>query len=123
MVDSKRDYEIQQAFSYTKETAYGTPVADIDIDKAMMFLGPDIVDRVPTFDDDKNEYGKMHEFRTRQYLMSWDAKRKVQVKGTVEFLAWLAAFGLGAVTTSQPNLAMNPTVILASIHALVIIGI
>lgn len=111
MPDSARDYEVAWAFSLKKETAYNTAVTDMNLTKAMLFKGPDMIDRSdPAVDTDENEFGLGHEFGTRQNLMKWDAKGKRSVKATAEFLGWVGSFGLGAVVTTQPNVAMNPTV-------------
>ena len=110
MVDSRRDYEVAAIFSFKKETAYNTAVLDASMTKSMMFRGPDVVDRAPTVDTDGDEFGKGHEFETRQNLLAWDAKAKRSCKATAEMLGWVAAFGLGAVVDSQPNLPLNPTV-------------
>lgn len=107
---SQRDFLVKVAYSLKQEGTYGTALADNDISKSILFLGPDMVERVPSFDDNQDEYGKGHPYPTEQYMMAWDVKQKRKFKCSVEALGFLASLALGSVNSVQPNAGTNPTV-------------
>jgi len=109
---SQRDFQVKWGASLKKETAYGTALADGDFTMLLPFLGPDLIDTVPTYDTDADEYGKGHPYPTRQDVLKWDAPFKRRFKCSVEALGWLASLALGNVATTQPNVDDNPTVYL-----------
>ncbi len=107
---SQRDFQVKWGATRKKEATYGAGLADADHDMLLPFLGPDLIDLVPTYDTNADEFGKGHPYPTRQDMMKWDAPFKRRFKCSVEALGWLGSLALGNVVTTQPNAAGNPTV-------------
>lgn len=95
-----RDYDVQWAFSTKKQAAYGTVVADNDLDQNYPFKGPDILERNPDVVTDVDKIGDGHEWETQQITEYWDTKLKRSF-GLTSFVAgWIAAYGLGSVSSA-----------------------
>lgn len=95
-----RDYDVQWAFATKKQSAYGTPVADEDLDFSYPFKGPDILERDPTVVTDEDKMGDGHEWETQQITEYWNAKLKRSFDLTSFMAAWVATYGLGAVSSA-----------------------
>ncbi|MDA2916447.1 phage tail tube protein [Nitrospinae bacterium AH_259_B05_G02_I21] len=107
---SERDFDVLWAFSTKKQTAYGTKLADVDLTLATPFKGPDAVVRTPTIETDAEQAGRGQEFQQSQEIERWDVRLARSFDMTSLVAAWVSAFGLGQVTTSQPDAGGNPTV-------------
>ncbi len=104
------NYDVMWAFSSKKQSAYGTALADGDLTLAYPFRGPDILERKPDLATDEDEMGRGHEWPTAQEVERWDCKLKRNFDVTSFMAAWAGAFGLGQVSTNQPDPVGNPTV-------------
>lgn len=91
---------IRWAYSLKKQTAYGTALALTDLTQSHPFEGTDIGDHAPNMSDNAALYGKGHEFATRQYLLSWDARFRRQCFLTSKIAGWAFAFHTGTDTVT-----------------------
>ena len=92
--------QINWAFSNKRQTAYATALADDDLDQSHPFEGADIADHSPNMSDNAAQFGKGHEFATRNELLSWDLKFRRAFQATTSMLGWAFAFHLGKVATA-----------------------
>lgn len=92
---------IQWAFSNKRQASYATPNPDVDIDQSHPFEGADIADHTALFSDNAPQYGKGHEFATRNEVLSWDVRFRRSFQATTTMLGWGFAFHLGKVTTTN----------------------
>ena len=103
---SERDFDVLWAFSTKKQSAYGTKLADADLTLATPFKGPDVVVRTPTVETDSEQAGRGFAsagFPESQEIERWDVRVARNFDLTSLMAGWAAAFGLGQVTTSQPD--------------------
>ena len=100
---SERDFDLLWAFSTKKQTAYGTKLADVDLTLSTPFKGPDVAVKTPTLETDADQAGRGQEFPESQEIERWDARLARSFDLTSLMAGWVAAFGLGAVTTTQPD--------------------
>ena len=83
--------QINWAFSNKRQTAYATALADDDLDQSHPFEGADIADHSPNMSDNAAQFGKGHEFATRNELLSWDLKFRRAFQATTSMLGWACA--------------------------------
>lgn len=103
---SERDFDVLWAFSTKKQSAYGTKLADADLTLATPFKGPDVVVRTPTVETDAEQAGRGSAsggFPESQQIERWDVRMARRFDLTSLVAGWVAAFGLGQVTTTQPD--------------------
>lgn len=105
-----RQYQFKWAFANTKQTAYGTPIADVSINKAGFVKGPDIAVVTPRLVRDNSQFGRGDEWSHGQEVEAWDVSLKRNFDVTSLLAGLFCGFGLGSVTTSQPDAGGNPTV-------------
>lgn len=91
---------LQWAFSNKRQSAYATPNPDVDINQSHPFEAADFADHVPNMSDNAAQYGKGHEFATRNALLSWDVSFKRTFQATTQMLGWGFAFHTGLVNTA-----------------------
>ena len=97
-----RNYQFKWAFSPTKQSAYGTPLADGVLTTASYIQGPDLAQRTPSLVRDNGQFGRGDEWARTQEIDVWDLAlaRKMDLNPLLAGL--FAGFGLGAVTTTTP---------------------
>lgn len=93
---------LQWAFSHKKQSAYATANPNVDINQSHPFEGADFADHTPLMSDNAAQYGKGHEFATRNALLSWDVRFKRTFQATTKMLGYAFAFHCGKVTTTTP---------------------
>lgn len=100
---SERNVCIDVAYTNKKQSAYGTGVGDADLTEAHPFIGDDNVEVVTEKYDDREEFGKGHEFPTQQHNLVADTRLKRSFEASSRMLAWALAFLAGDITTTQPD--------------------
>lgn len=95
--------QLNWAFSNKRQSAYATALANGDVDQSHPFEGADIADHVPNMSDNAAQFGKGHEFATRNDILSWDVRFRRSFQATTKMLGWAFAFHLGKVTTTNPT--------------------
>jgi len=106
----QRDVAIKTAFSTKKQSAYGTKLADVDIDKAHPLHGSENIENPFEKFDDAEQFGKGHEFPTYQKNLTADSRVSRSADASSFLLGWVMAFGCGKITTSQPDSSGSPNV-------------
>jgi len=106
----ERDVCLNVGFSPKKQSAFGNGLTDTDITLAHPFIGNDIVDRTIDKYDNKEEYGKGHEYPTTQNNLVSDTKASRNFEASSLILGWAFAFACGQVTTIQPDDVGSPNV-------------
>jgi len=96
-----RDYSVQWAFSKKKQSAYGTELLDGDLTLAYPFKGPDVVEENIEWLTDDDEFGKGHEFTTRQDEHVRDVKLARNFGLTSFTAGWGLSFAMGSVASAQ----------------------
>lgn len=99
MTATGHDFDVLWALPKVKQSAYGTKNADVDLTFAYPFHGPDVVAVEHGFKDDLDEYGKGHEFATRQDEEFTDVKLARNWHLNSWIAGWLGAFGLGTCSS------------------------
>jgi hypothetical protein len=97
---SERDYDVLCAFSTKKQSAYATALLDASLNKSYPFLGPDLLEEEQGFVPNDDQIG-VGEFATTRYQELKDCKLTRRWDCGSNMLGWVAAFGLGAVSTAQ----------------------
>lgn len=105
-----RQYQFKWAFALTKQSAYGTAIADGSLLKAAFVKGPDLAVIVPRLIRDNSQFGRGDEWSHGQEVEAWDLSLRRNFDLTSLLAGLFCGFGLGSVTTSQPDGAGNPTV-------------
>lgn len=95
---SERLYDVLVAFSSKKQSAFDTPVADIDLTLAHLFKGLDAAELTPEIVTDDEDVGH-GEFQTRGEVDYWDTRKSFRGDCTSLMAGWMGAFGLGAVAS------------------------
>lgn len=97
--------------SKLKQTAYGTALTDVNLQAGKriptenaVFGQPDIVRWTSR---PLSMVG--HDYATQVQQVERDLKEQLTFAGDTWLLAWVAAFGMGNVTSTQPNSVGNPT--------------
>ena len=105
-----RQYQFRWAFANTKHSAYGTAIVDGSLLKAAFIKGPDLAVITPRLIRDNSQSGRGDEWSHGQEVEAWDVSLKRNLDMTSLLAGLFCGFGLGAVTTSQPDAGGNPTV-------------
>lgn len=105
-----RHYQFKWAFANTKQSAYGTAIADGSLVKAGFIEGPDLAIVTPRLIRDNSQFGRGDEWSHGQEQEAFDLSLKRNFDLTTVLAGLFAGFGLGSVTTSQPDGTGNPTV-------------
>lgn len=100
---SERNVCIDVAYTNKKQSAYGTAVGDDDLTEAHPFIGDDNVEVVTEKYDDREEFGKGHEFPTQQHNLVADTRLKRSFEASSRILAWALAFACGDITSELPT--------------------
>jgi len=109
MFEPQRTFDTTWAFSLRKETAYGTALADADLNRRVVASAVEVGKIAKLFRSDLDRFGKGHEFATELEELARDLRRATSFDSSSLTLAWIAAFAMGKVVTSQPNPGGNPT--------------
>ena len=109
MFEPQRSFDVTWAFTTKKETAYGTALADGDLTLRVTTPQVEAARISKTFRSDQDHAGKGHEFTTELEEVNRDLRRATTFDASSLTLAWVAAFGMGKVATTQPNPGGNPT--------------
>ncbi len=107
---SERLTVFKWAYGTKKQSAYATPVADVDLTKTHALLGPGDVEEKPEILTDAEEAGRGTEWAGSQAIERWEATLKREGYGTPELLGFLCAFWFGSVVTTQPDAGQAPLV-------------
>ena len=105
----QRMHDVRWAFSNKKQASYSTLVADVDLTQQVAMIGADVAELSRTSYSDDNQYGKGHEFPTTFRELTRELRLSRTMDLSSLMAGWAAAFGMGNVVTTQPNLANNPT--------------
>jgi len=89
------------AYTNKRQSAYATPNVTGDLIESHPFEGADFSDLVPNMSDNAAQYGKGHEFATRNEVLSWDVRMRRTFQATTKMLGWGFAFHCGKVTTTS----------------------
>jgi len=108
MFEPQRTFDTTWAFSTKKESAYGAALADPDLNRRVVASAVEVGKISKLFRSDLDRFGKGHEFATELEELARDLRRATSFDASSLTLAWIAAFGMGKVETSQPNPSGNP---------------
>jgi hypothetical protein len=92
---SNNDYDVRVALGPYKQSAYGTRLVDGSMTLAYPTKDASPAERTPELRDDSGEFGKGHEYPTRQDLEYWDTKKSLSFDLDSFMAALWFAFGLG----------------------------
>ncbi|MBI4462677.1 MAG: hypothetical protein HY653_07220 [Acidobacteria bacterium] len=109
MFEPQRAFDVTWVFSTKKETTYGTALADANLLKRVVLPAVEVGKISKSFRSDLDGFGKGHEFSTELEELTRDLRRSTSFDASSLTSAWVCAFGMGKVTTTQPNPAGNPT--------------
>ncbi len=109
MFEPQRAFDTTWLFSSKKETAYGTALADANLNRRVVAAAVEVGKISKLFRSDLERFGKGHEFSTELEEVARDLRRATTFDASSLTLAWVAAFALGKVATTQPNPGGNPT--------------
>lgn len=109
MFEPQRSFDVTWAFSTQQESAFGTVLADAALDRRVTAASVEVGKIAKQFRSDLDRIGKGHEFATELEELTRDLRRTTSFDASSLTLAWVAAFGMGKVATSQPNPGGNPT--------------
>ena len=108
MFTPQRIHDIQWAFSTKRQANYATPVATLE--KFIQVIGvPSIGEFDKTVLSDAQRYGRGFPYATSKRDLFYDTKMSRTMDLTSLMAGWAAAFGLGSISSTQPNVASNPT--------------
>lgn len=107
--EPQRTFDVTWLFSTKKETTYGTALAAADLNRRVVAPAVELGKIAKDFRSDLDRFGKGHEFATELEELSRDLRRTTTFDASSLTVAWVAAFALGKVTTTQPNPTGNPT--------------
>jgi hypothetical protein len=105
-----RKYEVQLAMTHKKQTAYGTTNADGDLTIGAMFSSEKPLTPKPDLIRDNSQLGQGDEWPRTQEIERWQLEGSLEFDLTSRMAGHFLAFGLGAISTSQPNAGPDPTV-------------
>lgn len=108
MFEPQRSFDVTWAFSTQPESAYGTALADAALDRRVTAAAVEVGKVSKQFRSDLDRVGKGHEFGTELEELARDLRRTTSFDASSLTLAWVAAFGMGKVVTTQPNAGGNP---------------
>lgn len=95
------EFEITNFVCSTKKQAdYASALADVDLSKRLALLSADVSQTALGLVSDAARYGKGHEFATTDRELARDLRRALTAELSSFLFGWLAAFGLGAVTST-----------------------
>jgi hypothetical protein len=109
MFEPQRAFDITWLFSPRKESAYGTALADGDLTQHVVANSVEVGKIAKLFRSDLDRFGKGHEFATELEELARDLRRATSFDASSVTTAWVAAFCMGMVSSSQPNPGGNPT--------------
>ena len=109
MFEPQRAFDTTWLFSPRKESAYGTALADPDLTKHVVASAVEVGKIAKLFRSDLDRFGKGHEFPTELNELARDLRRTTTFDASSLTTAWVCAFALGKVVTSQPNPGGNPS--------------
>lgn len=92
---------VEWAYPLKRQSAYGTPNPDADINQTHPFDGQDIIEHNPNMSDNSAQFGRGHEFATRLDIMSWDTMMRRGFTATTKVLGFGFANHLGKKTTTN----------------------
>lgn len=104
-----RVYDVRWAFSTKKETAYGTLVADANLNKSVHVTAWELPRHTKELLSDLERFGKTHEWAEARRALTRDLQYTRAMELSSFMAGWAAAFGMGNVTSVQPNAGVNPT--------------
>ena len=97
--------------SHLKQTAYATILTDVNLQAgkrlpptAAFFGDPEL-----TFFTDRERTMKGHDYTIVRDVLEQEVAGQLAMHGGSFMAAWMAAFGMGKVTSVQPNAGGNPT--------------
>ncbi len=96
--------------STKKQTAYGTALTDANLQAGMRFgPGASFMGQIArAFWTDRNLAMKGHDYSTQRIEVMRDFQGSLGFPGDSWLAAWLAAFGMGAITSVQPAAGTDP---------------
>src|SRR5581483_1328093 len=105
-----RMQEIQICFSKQKQADIATPNTGVQMWQ-LRKLNAALANPKLNTENDAEEFGKGHEFRTQSFQTSWDVNGTLEKYLGAEIGAWAMAFGLGKVVKSgtTPNFTYTCT--------------
>lgn len=86
--------------STKKETAYNAAVPDVSFTKRPVLVSPDFADMSVGYRSDLGKAFLGHEHMTERQIIARAVTRAMQCELSSWMAAWVAAFGLGAISTS-----------------------
>lgn len=98
---------IRWAFSNKRQSAYQTETPSGDMTQSHPFVNADFGVHEANSSDNAAQYGKGHEFATRDEKLSWNSSFTRTFQATTKILGWAFAFHTGNVSTT--NLGGSPT--------------
>ena len=107
--EPQRAFDVNWLFSTRRESAYGTALAGADLNRRVVAAAVEVGKIAKEFRSDLDRFGKGHEWATELEEFARDLRRTTSFDASSLTLAWVAAFALGKVVTSQPNPGGNPT--------------
>lgn len=99
-------------FSLKRQTAYGTALANVDIDQSHAATAADFVENSPDMKDDKAMAFKGHDEVTETWIDKNGTALKRTFQGSSYILPWVMFHAIGNGTTSQPDAVGSPLVYL-----------
>ena len=109
MFEPQRAFDVTWLFSSKKETTFGTALADPDLTHRVTANAVEAAKLAKLFRSDLDRLGKGHEFATELDELARDLRRSTSFDASSLTAAWVCAFGMGKVATTQPNPGGNPT--------------
>lgn len=109
MFEPQRAFDVTWLFSSKKETTFGTALADPDLTHRVTANVVEAAKLAKLFRSDLGRFGKGHEFATELDELARDLRRSTSFDASSLTVAWVCAFGMGKVATTQPNPGGNPT--------------
>jgi len=100
------------AFSLKRQEAYGTALADVDIDKSHSATAADFVENSPDMKDDKAMAFKGHDEVTETWIEKNGTALKRTFQGSSYIMPWVMFHSIGNGVTSQPDAVGSPLVYL-----------
>jgi len=97
--------------SKLKQANYATLVTDVNLGAGKRFAPNAAVfgQPEPRYYNNREQTMKAHDYTTQIIETERELAEQLSFDGDTWLLAWMLAFGLGKVTTTQPNAGPNPT--------------
>jgi hypothetical protein len=92
--------QIRWAYSNKRQSAYQTETPSGDMTQSHPFVNADMGAHDSVNSDNAAQYGKGHEFATRDEILSWNSAFTRTFQATTKILGWAFAFHCGQVTTT-----------------------